>query len=149
MCFNHTCQIWGNWALFNYETFAHLLGAREVLFYKHTIIRKKLKKNNRERWIWSTRGEETKLFEEKGLETLLAECWWFRVLHLSMSFKCFSIRYFFRLMDSSEIAKYAWKHNCGNVISSSSRPVGTMSYTGAPCARLMKKPELLVRKETV
>ena len=44
MCFNHTCQIWGNWALFNYETFAHLLGAREVLFYKHTIIRKKLKK---------------------------------------------------------------------------------------------------------
>ena len=149
MCFNHTCQIWGNWTLFNYETVCTLAGCTwgDILYTRN--YQKKILKNNTQRGIWSTRGEETKLFEEKGLETLLAKCWWFRVLHLSMSFMCFSIRYFFKRMDSSEIAKYAWKHNCGNLILSSPRPAGTMSYTGAPCARLMKKPELLVRKETV
>ena len=50
-------------------------------------------------------------------------------------------------MDSSEIAKYAWKHICGNVILPSPRPAGTMSYTGAPCARLMTKPELSGRRD--
>lgn len=54
--------------------------------------------------------KETKLFEEQGLESPSAKFWWFRILHLSVSFICFSVRHFFRLTDNSEIAKYAWKH---------------------------------------
>lgn len=88
---------------------------------------------------------ETKLLEEKDLETLLAKFWWFRVLHLSVSFICFGIRYFFRLVDNSEIAKYAWKHICGNLILSFPKPSGTMSardffklYWGSMCQRDVK-----------
>lgn len=86
--------------------------------------------------------KETKLFEEKGLETPLAKFWWFRILHLSVSFICFSVRHFFRLTDNSEIAKYAWKHIRGNVILSPPRPAGTVSargfyelYWGSMCQR--------------
>lgn len=74
--------------------------------------------------------KETKLFEEKGLESPLAQFWCFRILHLSMSFICFSVRHFFRLTDNSETAKYAWKHIRGNVILSPPRPAGTVSARG-------------------
>lgn len=89
------------------------------------------------------------MYEEKGLETLWAKSCWFRILHLSVSFICFCIRNFSRLVDNSEIAKQAWKHIRGNVILSSARPGRAVSYTGLPLTKEWKKPEWSQRKVTM